>query len=74
MTRPAKRPMTGKPTPRIDVVLGFAPDGSPKVNVDGYKYRAIPLPVNDPAVIRGLIVDLHVALAHLEAGPKESRE
>ncbi|WWV91879.1 hypothetical protein GMYAFLOJ_CDS0049 [Microbacterium phage phiMiGM15] len=62
--------MTGQPVHRIDVVLGYGPDGLPKVNVDGIKYRAIPLPVRDPDVIRGLIVDLHLALAHLESGPK----
>lgn len=66
MITKATRAMTGVPVSSIDVRLGRHRDGTPAVAIDGHKYRAIPLPIVDPAMIRELIADLEVAAAHLE--------
>lgn len=68
-TRAALRPLAATP-PRgpIELVLGKAPDGTPQANLDDGTYRGKPIALRDPAIVRGLIVDLHLALVYLEAG------
>lgn len=68
--RVGKRPLTGQPARDVIVTLGYRPSGAPQVSIDAVKYRATTIPVNDPALVRALIVDLHLALAHLEGGPR----
>lgn len=63
--RTAKNRLTGKPTNRIEVVLGKRPDGFPGITVhpNGYGYFC----VHSVAVVDQLIEDLKVARAHLAA-------
>lgn len=66
--RNAKNTMTGRPTRRVEVVVGHRPDGQPGVTLhpQGYGHVCIA----SPLVLAELIGDLKVALSHMEGGPQ----
>lgn len=71
--RTSTRTLTGKPATSIDVYLGVAPGDVPQATIWANKYRAQPIPLRDPAVVRELIKDLGDVLAHLEGRLEERR-
>lgn len=66
--RVSSRKLTGSPVHRVDTYVGVTPEGDRQATVWAYKYRAQPIPLRDPELVRQMIDDLGGVLAYLEDG------
>lgn len=63
--RRTTRRMTGEPRQTVEVRIGLAPDGGPRVALDGLLYRDRPLVISSVDVLEELIDDLRDVVDHL---------